>query len=267
MLIVDQQFKDAMLAPVKTPTGYIVLQDGTEIHSGGDLQKYTITATGALLKTAMSKIVMTLIGKHELVGTAIDVYYGVKIDGDWEYVLRGKYNITSVKYIEDKGTTEVTGFDNMIHFNVPYPPSGEYPMTLFRYLALICSLAGVVLENDTIYNGSLTIPEDYYKNINEYVLRDILDDICEASASYAVINSAGKLELRQIQDTGETLTYQQMKEYKVGDKWGEVNSLVLSRQPQNDDVYVRNEEDIIRPTTRNILDLRRFNVGYSMEEQ
>lgn len=267
MLVIDPQFKSTMQDPVKTPSGYIVLQDGSEMHAGDDLQKYTITSTGSLLKTGMSKIVLTLIGKHDLVGTAIDVYYGVKIDSSWEYVLRGKFNITKVTYKEDNNTTEVTGFDNMLYFNVPYAPSGEYPMTLIKYLALLCSLAGVVLENDTIYNGSLTIPEDYYKNISEYTLRDILDDICEASASYAIINSGGNLELRQISDTGETLTYEQMKKYKVGDKWGEVNSLVLSRQPQNDDVYVRNEEDIIRPTTRNILDLRRFNVGYSMEEQ
>lgn len=274
MLTVTPEFKTAMRANIKdTVRGFITLSDETVIRGwdeGGEvgpLQKIVITSTGAMLKTAMSKISLTISGDHEnMVGEVIEASYGTYFDDDWHYVMRGKFKVTDAVYKKDKGSTEITGFDRMLEFQRDYTPIGEYPMTLYQYLVTICSLAGVALENDTIYNGSLSIPEDYYATISEYTIRDVLEDVCEAAASYALINANGNLELRQLQDSGEVLTYKDMIKYEVGDMWGRVNSLVLSRQPQNDDVFVRDDNDIRRPTTRNILDLRKFSVGYSMEE-
>lgn len=267
MLSVSTDFKNTMQNPIKHVSGYIVLQDGTEIHADGDLVKYTISSTGDFLKTAMSQLQATVLGENNaLIGTMVDVYYGTLIDGEWEYVLRGKFNITEAKYNKDSGSTEVLGYDNMIQFSVAYVPVGDYPTTLYGYLTAVCSGAGVVLENDTIFNGTLTIESDLYENVEEFTFRDVLEDICEVSASYALINANGNVELRQVTDTGEELTYDNLLNYSLGDAYGGVNSLVLSRQPQNDDVYVQDEIDINTPTTRNILDLNKFNVTYSTEE-
>lgn len=267
MLTVSSAFKDAMQAPIKRVSGYIVLQDGSEVHSDGDLVKYTLSSTGEFLKTAMSELKATFIGqKDDLIGSTVDVYYGVYHDGDYEYALKGKFNITEAVYKKDQDTTEVVGYDNMIHFSVEYTTVGEYPMTLYKYLEAVCAGAGITLANETIFNGTLTVDEDYYKNIAEYTFRDVLEDICEVAVSYAVINPEGNVELRQITDTGETLDYDNLLKYQTGDKWGGINSLVLSRQPQNDDVYTQDEADINSPTTRNILDLNKFSVTYSTEE-
>ena len=267
MLSVAQDFQDTMQSPIKQVSGYLLLQDGTEVRSDGDLQEYTIQATGDFLKTAMSQVTATLLGKKDdIKGTTIDVYYGTRYDGEWAYALKGKFNITDAVYSLDDNTTKLTGYDNMVNFAIPYSPVGDYPTTLYGYLTAVCSGAGVVLENDTIYNGSLTVDEDYYQNVQEYTFRDVLEDICEVSASYALVNPKGNLELRQINDTGEVLTYDNLIKYSLSDEYGGINSLVLSRQPQNDDVYVQNEDDINMPTTRNILDLNKFNVSYSTEE-
>lgn len=266
MLQVTSNFKTAMQAPIKRVSGYVVLQDGTVVDRSGDLQQFTVSATGNYLKTAMSELKAVFIGDKPLAGTMIDVYYGVYYDNDWHYNLKGKFNVTEAVYNKANGTTSVTGYDNMLQFSVPYSPVGSYPTTLYGYLLAVCSGAGVVLENDTIYNGAVTIEQDYYQNIQEYTFRDVLEDICELAASYAVINPNGNLELRQIADSGEILTYDNLKSYETGDKWGGVNSLVLSRQPQNDDVYTQDEADITRPTTRNIFDLNKFRVTYSAEE-
>lgn len=266
MLTVSQQFKDALKSPVKEVSGYIVLQDGTELRPEGSLQKYTIESIGELFKTAMSKITVTLLGEHHLEGSAMDVYYGVYYEGQYNYVLRGKFQVTEAVYKKDTETTVLTGYDNMIQFQVDYTTVGTYPSTLYEYLQAVCSLAGVVLENTEINNGTLLMEEDYYANVEEASARDVLEDICEASASFALINSQGNLELRQIEDTGETLTYADLIEYKIEDYWGGINSLVLSRQPQNDDVFIRNEEDINSPTTKNLLDLTKFTVTYSSED-
>jgi hypothetical protein len=268
MLQVTPSFKAAIQEPIKRVDGYIVLQDGTQVGSDGDLKSYTVNSTGDFLKTSMSQIKATLIGEYDNIkGTMIDVYYGVFVDSQWEYVLKGKFNITEASYKKDSDTTEFEGYDNMLHFIVPYSPVGLYPTTLLGYLSALCAGAGVVLENTAIFNGTLIVGEDYYKNISEYTFRDVLEDICEASASYAVIGANGNLQLRQVNQTGEIITYENLLSFNTGDKYGGINTLVLSRQPQNDDLYMRDEVDVNRPMTRNILDLNRFKVTYAAEEQ
>lgn len=262
MITVEQEFKDALREPIKKVSGYIVAQDGTEYRPDGDLQKYTIHMVGGFLRTAMAKITIGLLGEHNLKDQTIDAYYGVEYDGDYHYALKGQYTIESAVYKKDTGTTELVGYDNMSNFEKPYVTVGSYPSNLYQYLQAVCSLAGVVLENAEIYNGDLSIEDDFYRNATEYTARDVLEDICEASASYAIINTSGNLELRQVTDTGVLLNYDDMIEYKLGDYWGGVNSLVLSRQPQNDDVFVRDDVDISSPTTKNVLDLSKFSVGY-----
>lgn len=267
MLAVSPAFKTAMTAPTKELSGYLVLQDGTQVASDGDLETFSIEAVGDFLKASMKKITITLLGEYsQIKGTAIDVFYGVKVGNEFEYILLGKFNITEALFKKTTDTTEVTGYDNMLHFAVNYSPVGAYPTTLLGYLTALCAGAGVVLENETIYNGSIAVPEDYYQNIQDYTFRDVLEDVCELSASYALINPQGNLELRQIADTGETITYDNIFKFETGELYGGINSLVLSRQPQNDDVYIQYADDINRPTTKNILNLNKFNVTYSAGE-
>ena len=264
MLTVTQQFKDAIKSPIKDVSGYIVLQDGTELRPEGDLQSYTIDSIGDLFKTSMSKITVTILGEHRLEGSAIDAYYGVYYDDQYNYVLRGKFQITEAVYKKDTETTVLTGYDNMMEFMKPYQRVSDFPTTLALFLQALAAGVGVPLNTETVYNGNLPMPEDYWATIPEATYRDVLKEICEVTVSNARINPQGELELIPItHDSGETLTYDNLIDYKLEDSWGKVNSLVLSRQPQNDDVFEQDEEAINAPTNRNILDLNKFNVGYT----
>lgn len=267
MITVSPEFKDALRQPIKQTSGYLELEDGTQWLPSGILQKFTVDSVGGFLRTAMSKITITLKGERKFAGSEVKAFYGVfTADDVWEYVQKGVFTISEAKYNKDKDLTVLTGYDNMAKFNIDYVTVGAFPTTLFEYLQAISSLAGVALENETIYNGDLSVDEDLYVNIGEYTIRDVLEDVCEASASYAVINANGNVELRQITDTGDNLTYSDMIKYEFGDYWGGINALVLSRQPQNDDVAVRNLPDINAPTTRNVLNLNAFTVGYKTND-
>lgn len=265
MINVSPEFKDALRQPVKEVSGYIELEDGTQFLPSGILQKFTVDSVGGFLRTAMSKITVTLKGEQKYEGSEVKAFYGV-FTTNWEYAQKGIFTFTEAKYDKARDITVLTGYDKMTSFNADYVTVGNYPTTLFEYLQAICSLAGVALENESIYNGELSVEEDLYVNVGVYSIRDVLEDICEASASYAVINASGNLELRQITDTGDVLTYSDMLKYELGEYWGGINSVVLSRQPQNDDVAVRNLPDINAPTTRNVFNLNAFNVGYKTED-
>lgn len=262
MITVSPEFKSALRQPIKQVSGYLELEDGEQFRPSDILQKYTVDSVGGFLRTAMSKITVTLKGNQDYTGSEVKAFYGVLVDDEWEYVQKGVFTFTEVKYDKTKDLTVLTGYDNMANFNADYVTVGNYPTTLFEYLQAICSLAGVALENETIYNGELSVDEDLYVNVGVYTVRDVLEDICEASASYAVINASGNVELRQITDTTDNLGYSDLLKHELGDYWGGINALVLSRQPQNDDVAVRNLPDINAPTNRNVLNLNAFTVGY-----
>jgi len=265
MLSVSNDFKTALQDPAKRVSGYLVLADGTELLPNGDLVKYAVDAKGELLKSTMSHFTASLIGEHDLIGTALDAYYGV-FTTEWEYVLKGKFTITESKYKQGEDITELEGYDNMLQFQQEYTSVSDFPTNLYDYLSAVCSGAGVVLENDSIYNGALDIPLDYYVDIQDTTFRDVLEDICEVTGNSARIAPNGNLLLETIVETGETLTYDNLLSYSLGEKYGGINSLVLSRQPQNDDVFLQDEVDINTPTTRNILDLNKFEVTYTEGE-
>lgn len=264
MITVSPEFKNALKAPIKQVSGYLELEDGTQFLPGGVLQKFTIEATGGFLRTAMSKITATLKGEQQYQGSTVKAFYGVRVGATMEYAQKGIFTFSDAKYDKKKDLTVLTGYDNMALFSEDYVTVGTFPTTLFEYLQAVASVAGVPLANEEIYNGDLVIDEDLYVNVGAFSVREVVDDICEASASYAIINPDGNLELRQIADTGELLTYSELEKYEKGEHWGGINSVVLSRQPQNDDIFVRDETDISAPTTRNVMDLSKFNVGYKV---
>lgn len=263
MLSVSTDFKSAIKAPVKSVQGYLEAADGTLYEAGGDLASFTIQATGKLLNTSMKQIDITLNGEHSL--DKVTAYYGVEINSAYEYETVGVFNILKTEYRKDTDTTKLTGYDNMVLFQKPYAAVSDFPTTLYAYTQALCAGVGVNLVNTSLHNGTLDIPEDYWILIPEATYRDVLRQICEVTVSNARINPAGNVELVPIENpSGETLTYDNLLgDYTIGDKWGGVNSVVLSRQPQNDDIYLQDEIDIRFPMNRNILDLEVFNVGYS----
>ena len=265
MLQVSPEFKSSLQNPIKRVAGYLVLEDDTEIHPSGDLVKFTINGVGELLKPSMKQIDITLVGDYlSLKGQAVRAYYGVKTDGDFEYEQIGIFNILEAEQSKDSQSTKLKGYDNMVEFMKPYQPVSDFPTTLAPFLQSLAAGAGVPLNTEDVYNGNLPMPEDYWATIPEATYRDVLKEICEVAVSNARINPQGELELIPItHDSGETLTYNNLIDYKLEDSWGKVNSLVLSRQPQNDDVFLQDEEAINTPTNRNILDLNKFNVGYT----
>jgi hypothetical protein len=267
VLSASSGFKTALQSPIKQVSGYLVLPDGSEVTSNGDLIKYTVDYSGEFLKTAMGHLTASLIGEYDLTNQMVDVYYGVLINDETEYILKGKFTITDSAFKKDENITEIEGYDNMLQFQQEYTVVSEFPATLFEFLEAVCSGAGVVLDNESIYNGSLEIPEDYYADISDTTYRDVLREICEVSGTNGRILPNGHLRLEQSQETSEVLTYSNLLRYKLGEKYGGINSLVLSRQPQNDDVFFQDTADIQTPTNRNILDLTKFDVTYSADEE
>lgn len=85
---------------------------------------------------------------------------------------------------------------------------------------------------------------DLWENISGITYRDIFVQIAQATASTCIIGNDDKVYFKPITNTGEKLTYDNMFKLKLEDKYGEINSVVLARTPQEDNVYLRDESSI-----------------------
>lgn len=87
------------------------------------------------------------------------------------------------------------------------------------------------------------IERELWENINGITYRDIFVQIAQATASTCIIRD-DKVYFKPITATGEQLTYANMMKLKLEPLYGEINSVVLSRAPQEDNVYLRDEDSI-----------------------
>ena len=88
------------------------------------------------------------------------------------------------------------------------------------------------------------ITKELWENIDGITYRDIFTQIAQVTGTVCIIGNDNKIYFKTIYDTKETLTYENMKTLKLEPKYGEINSVVLSRTPQEDNVYMRDEDSI-----------------------
>lgn len=254
MINVTDKFKQAMKEPVKMVTASLVLDDNTVITGQDKLIKITIDSSGHLFGTATSVINIELFGTdYNLVDHTFSVVAKTLIDAvndTWEEANLGLFYVEESTADFEKKTTKIKGYDLMGKLaKTPYNSGTiQFPCTIKE---LINQLAGrfdftVDTNLDNLPNITYQIPEDLYAKISNCTYRDILGEIAGATATIAVFN--GKTlsfrDSKKKPDEDEIWTYDNLKTLKYKPKYGPVNSLVLARTPQEDNVAVADNASV-----------------------
>ena len=247
MITVSNEFKTAMREPVKELNASIVY-DGTSIADDNDLLSYKVSGEGGLGKTVMRKLEASFLGEHNPLGKWVAVGFGCKIDnGGYEHLSYGNFKITELTTSKDSDTTSVVGYDRMVETMKPYTTlEVSYPITLLQYTKKLCEACGVELGNVSLGNmDDWPVDGELWENIDGITYRDILSQIAQITGSVCMVGGDEKIYFKQLTDTGETLTYDNLMKLKLEDVYGEINSVVLSRSPMvGEDAFVRDEESI-----------------------
>lgn len=246
MIPVSNNFKQAMKQPVKQIQAYIT---GTNINirSDNDLIQFKISADSGLCKTTMRKLEAKYLGEHNLLGQWVHVGFGVKLpSGTYEYLDYGSFLVTEITYTKDTGVTTITGYDSMIRSMINYQPLNvEYPIGLYDYTVALCRSFGLNLKNESFeVHNDWQITQELWENIEGITYRDILQQIAQVTCTTVIITNDDKIYFKPITETEETLTYANMFKLKLEPQYGEINSVVLSRTPQEDNIYMRDEVSI-----------------------
>lgn len=191
--------------------------------------------------------------------------FGVKgpDDADYSYIEYGTHIVKEKKHDEEQDTVSLECYDLMIKSMIPYDLSLDYTkgVTVKDFLDAICDRLGWIKGYTDFYNSGVLVDEEKYDSSDTF--RDALDDIAEVAGG--MIGFVGD-ELRVIYptDSGEVIDEESLKTLKIGKKYGPINSVVLSRSPQEDNIYKQDTESItqnglteIRIENNQIIDTHR----------
>ena len=254
MINVSNAFKAAAQAPVKVIRARVIVSPDTEeavtISSEDNLISLAIETTGEMFNSVMSMATIKLIGTiWNLTNKPIKIEVDLQNGSSWETIDYGYYRVDSQPATLDKESTTVKAYSTMAELqNTRYEVGSiTYPITVANLAAAIAIRFGLTLSDMTaLPNASYEIQEDLYANITDMNFRNILAEIAGATAAIASVNPATKqIVFRPLQTTSqETLTYSNLKSAKVDGKYGPVNSVVIARTPQEDNIAVKDDESI-----------------------
>ena len=254
MINVSDRFKEAMKKPVKTITASLVLDDNTVITGQDKLIKITIDSSGHLFGTATSVINVELFGTdYNLVDHTFNVIAKTLVDIEndtWEEANLGLFYVEESTADFEKKTTKIKGYDLMGKLaKTPYNSGTiQFPCTVKELVNQLAERFEFTVDTnlDNLPNITYQIPEDLYAKISNCTYRDILGEIAGATATIAVFN--GKTlsfrDSKKKPDEDEIWTYDNLKTLKYKPKYGPVNSLVLARTPQEDNIAVSDNDSI-----------------------
>ena len=218
-----------------------------------DLYSVTPNLNTELLKSVMKQLTVessTMIPKD----TEINYKFGLKVGNSYEYIDFGNYIVYSVEKQEDMNNYKMVCYDKMLYSMKDYEDMEiTYPITIRDYIGEICDYLGLTFKNasDTFVNYDKQIQKELYLDSDGkslgYTFRAVLDELSQVVAGNICINeSDDELEIRYINNTSDTINESYFKDINVnfGEKFGPVNSIVLSRADESDNVYLRDEQSV-----------------------
>lgn len=245
MINVSDDFKTAMKQPVKELQAYLSSGD-ISINDSDDLISFKISCSTNMCKTAMRKLEAKYLGEHNLLGEWVHAGFGVRLpSGEFEYLDYGSFLVSEITYSKDTEITTVVGYDKMINTMTEYKKlEVNYPMKLIDYTRKLCEECHLILKNTTFdTHNNWLITKELWENISGITYRDIFVQIAQITGTTCII-SDDKLYFKKLTNTNEQLTYDNMKKLKLEPIYGEINSVVLSRTPQEDNIYMKDDESI-----------------------
>lgn len=271
MILHDATFETLAKAPVKQSdvivarqildvSGYIddttliwnahKTPDGMGGYIYGPLMEVKIDAVGQMLGVATKKATVKLLGTNVTlpnIGDTFQIRLGLynqdpSVSG-FNYISEGFFLVETIDQNFDDGFTTITLYDHMwragklIYSNVVGTDTVDYPITVEDFAGFIANLLNVDLMSgfSSLPNSQYNIAADLYSSISRATIQNVIQDIAGATGTTARISDT-TLVFSQYSVSSENLDSSTLKTLKVGETYGPITSVILGRQPQNDNI-------------------------------
>ena len=209
-----------------------------------DIYSSKVVIHGDLLKTMMKELDFEV--KQDMkIGSIVDFKFGLKVNGQYEYVDYGEFIVQNKEFNEDTKTYSYVAYDKMLFTMVPYEEQDiselTGPYTLFDLASYCCEYCGLNLGVEYFPNEDREINDDtlnILKNGN-FTFRDVLDFITEVTGCSSYM-TGDDFVINAPEETGLTLYADSFKDTNVtfNKMYGPINSIVFSRGDDNDFVEI-----------------------------
>lgn len=256
MINASARFKQNAQAPVKTVQMRMtqIIGSGEEplVYTSADLVKSVkIEASSTWLYSGAKKATITLVDiTPNLTNLAWTLELGI-IDPTTsiiDYITLGSFYTAACDFDYDKGTTTLKLFDYMNKADKGWQDNSHvgYPKTVEALATGIANNIGCdgLTSMTGLPNIDKIVESDLWDLISQEKYRDVINEIANITGTTAIVNYQNYLTFVPFADPTEELTYANLRTYKLGLPYGPINSLVLSRQPQNDDIAVSDNTSI-----------------------
>ena len=230
----------------------------TNITESDDLQEFDINSScyvnDKFIGTTVAKKIKIKIlddGGYDLENKDVSVKTGIEIEDEIEYQELGTYTIPKPDTDEVSGKTEVTGYDYMSKFDIPYVDNNTYPIRADDYLENLCEQVGVVLGSKNFPNNDYIIKGNPFTNGE--TCKTVLSNVVQLTAGFADIDIDEKLYIRNFDISGnpvETIDGNNYDEFKPNKVFGPVNSVRIQMNSGVDGEEKVKEEEGITDATR-----------------
>ena len=221
-----------------------IITYGDTVLGNEQLNAVTPSFQGAILKSVMKQLDIDS-NVPIPVGTILNYQFGVKVNGEYEYLDFGNYVVKDVEKQEDTMSYNIVCYDKMLLSMYEYKSLDVvYPISVRNYINELCNHIGLVFANanDEFANYDKIIQSDLYKDLG-YTYRDVFDELAQVTASTICLNDNDEVEIRYITETNDEIDEEYLKDVNVnfGEKFGAVNTIVLSRTGNSDSIYYPEE--------------------------
>lgn len=245
MIAVTSGFKTAMKTSGRSMKAYLNFGDGGTITESDDLQTLSMVSEGGLCRTVMRKATATYFGTHDYLDSIASIGIGVVLPNTTtEYIDYGHFKVVEVEQNIASGVSTAKMYDKMYDAMQRFAITPTYPLTAVQLVQAICSELGWTLATTTFTNSTIPIASDLFTE-PQMTYRDVLNQIAEASGSIIYFDTDNELVIRTIgASVLETLTLGDMMSLVLEPVYGELNSVVLSRMPQEDNIVQKDDDSI-----------------------
>ena len=212
-----------------------------DIELDGEL----LAETSAIVGLAIAGKAVVGVGEVTDANTIVAPRFGVKASGDtdYSYIEYGTYIIKETEKDEEKQTIKLECYDLMLKSMIPYDLALDFSqgVTVKGFLDAICDRLGWAKGYTSFHNCDVLIDEEKYDLSDTF--RDVLDDIAEvAGGMIGFVDDA--LTVIYPTSSGEVIDEENLKSLTIGKKYGPINSVVLARTPQEDNIYKQDTDSI-----------------------
>lgn len=255
MITASTDFQNIMKQPEKVirvraynlGTGDQVI-DPVEVWAD-DLVNVKIDSVGQFLAASSRMATLTVYEDQTSMG-GINIRLDLEAlqsDGSWEVITLGYFEIFEVEYAVATNTSKVTLYDGMMMLStIEYGlTDDQFPMTAQQLATQMADIANTTLDPDfnTLPNYDFSITENLWETIQNTSYRDVVQQIAEMTGTTAVVSGTQML-FKKFATPVSTIDKENLLKFRIGQKWGNVNSVSLSRMPQNDNILLRDDTDV-----------------------